>query len=58
MSVSNELTRRDALQPGALVYYDTMRSGRVPCRIVERRPGAFSTSPDRLVLKVTGARYA
>lgn len=54
----NELERREAIQPGMLVYYDTMRSGLVPCKVIDRKPGRFSTDPDRLTLEVTGARYA
>lgn len=52
-----ETSRRAALKPGTLVYYDTIRSGRVPCRIISEQPRPFGDDP-LLVLKVTGARYA
>jgi hypothetical protein len=52
-SVSAEMSRRDALIPGTLVWFDSM-AGSIPCRIVDRRSGRYSTDADSLLLKVTG----
>lgn len=57
MTVSDEMERRAALKPGMLVYYDTVRGDRVPCKIISRRRGRFGAD-DMLWLQVTGARMA
>jgi hypothetical protein len=56
-SASTELQRRADLAVGERVYYDTIRSGRVPCLVIGEQAQRFSDET-LLVLKVTGARYA
>lgn len=59
--LQTELARRAAISPGDLVFYDTIRSGRVPCRVLSAERVADGDGlgrSRRLTLKVTGARYA
>src|SRR5688500_1145330 len=60
MSATSELQRRAELSVGDLVFYDSIRSGRVPCRVIGTKPHLFATDDELygslLVLKVTGAR--
>lgn len=56
MSATAELQRRDSIEAGDLVYFDTMASGRVPCKVMYVRDDGGCQR--RATLKVTGARYA
>lgn len=58
MPSQSEMERRAALSVGQLVHYDTIQSGLVPCKIVGIAPPLRFDHGDRLVLRVTGARYA